>query len=52
MLACIIAFKLVDLVGRKLLIIFGTTIALLATVLVFVFGGRGYLVLTAGILSI
>lgn len=49
---CIIAFKLVDLVGRKLLIISGTTIALLAAFLVFLFGGKGYIVLTAGILSI
>ena len=52
LLGCTIAFKLVDLVGRKRLIISGTTIAALAAVLVFVFGGRGYSALTAGILTV
>ena len=51
-LGCVLAFKLVDVIGRKRLIVIGTAVAIAATVIVYMSGTSVISVITAGVLTI
>ena len=51
-LGCVVAFKLVDVIGRKRLIVIGTLVAMVSAVLVYLSGRNIISVITAGVLAI
>jgi MFS family permease len=50
-LGCVVAFKLVDVIGRKRLIVIGTLVAMVSAVLVYLSGRNIISVITAGVLA-
>lgn len=51
-LGCAVAFKLVDVIGRKRLIVIGTLVTMVSAVLVYLSGRNIISVITAGVLAI